>query len=395
MQVREGSKVAADGPAQRVDPAGGWPLATVDLGDSQAGRPGRLRALIEEQGRLPFRIEAEPMVRGLLARLGPDEHVLVLTIHHLATDNWSYGVLVRDLTEYYTAHATGRAPELPELSVQYPDVAAWQRRQLAEGALDAHLDHWRRTLRDLPPALTLEPLATATDPAAAGYTRAFRVDPEVTAKLRQLAQGEGASLFMVLLSAYDLLLAAFSGRDDIPVGFPEAGRERPETAELIGWFVNPLVVRADLTAASTFRKLVGQVRDRTLDAYAHRGAPLWMAVPTGPAGDPTRILFNLLNAEVPELTLPGLRVLPLEIGDDYVFSEVLGSNLKPAEVDLALIMRERGAELLGTWLYSTDVFDARVLDVMLRRWEQLLGWLADDPGAALDTLRARLRQVAA
>jgi len=389
------------GPAQRVDPAGGWPLDSVDLRDADPpDQPVRLRALIEEQGRRPFRIDAEPLVRGLLARLGADEHALVLTIHHLATDNWSYGVLVRDLAEHYTAHATGRAPRLPALAVQYPDVAAWQRQQLAAGALDAHLDHWRRTLADLPPALTLQPLPTGPGvepgaPAASGFTRAFRVDPAVTAKLRRLAEGEGASLFMVLLAAYDLLLAAFSGRDDIPVGFPEAGRERPETAELVGWFVNPLVVRADLAAASTFRELVGQVRDRTLDAYAHRGAPLWMVTDAGSAGDPTRVLFNLLNAEVPELALPGLRVRSLEVGDDYVFSEVLGSNLKPAEVDLALIMRERGAELVGTWLYSTDVFDARALDLMMRRWEQLLGWLADEPAAGLAGLRARLGRVAA
>ncbi|MFJ8579613.1 condensation domain-containing protein [Micromonospora sp. NPDC093277] len=385
------------GPAQRVDPAGSWPLDTVELRDADpADQPGRLRALIEEQGRRPFRIDAEPLVRGLLARLGADEHALVLTIHHLATDNWSYGVLVRDLVEHYTAHATGRSPQLPALAVQYPDVAAWQRQQLAAGALDVQLDHWRRTLADLPPALTLQPLSTGTgtDPAT-GFTRAFRVDPAVTTRLRRLAEAEGASLFMVLLAAYDLLLAAFSGRDDIPVGFPEAGRERPETGELIGWFVNPLVVRADLAAASTFRELVGQVRDRTLDAYAHRGVPLWMVTDAGSAGDPTRVLFNLLNAEVPELTLPGVRVGSLEIGDDYVFSEVLGSNLKPAEVDLALIMRERGTELLGTWLYSTDVFDAGVLDLMMRRWDQLLGWLADEPAAALAGLRARLRQVTA
>ncbi|MCW3844163.1 condensation domain-containing protein [Micromonospora yasonensis] len=381
-----------DGPAQRVEATGNWPLETVDLSAvDPAEQAGRLRALVEEQGRRPFRIEAEPMVRGLLARLGHDEQALVLTIHHLVTDNWSYGVLVRDLSEYYTAHCTGRTPALPALDVQYPDVAAWQRRQLAAGALDTHLDHWRRTLRDLPPALTLQPpvcgTGTAPRPAATGSTRAFRVDPTVTAKLRQLAQGEGASLFMVLLAAYDVLLAACSGRDDIPVGFPEAGRERPETAELVGWFVNPLVVRADLTAASTFRELVLQVRDRTLDAYAHRAAPLWLATGPGPASRSTRVLFNLLNAEVPELTLPGLRVRSLDIGDDYVFSEVLGSNLQPAEVDLALIMREQGTELVGTWLYSTDVFDARALDLMMRRWTQVLGRLADEPAATVDALR--------
>lgn len=385
-----------DGPAQRVEAPGGWPLETVDLrGGEPAGRPGRLRALVEEEGRRPFRIDAEPMVRGLLARLGDDEHALVLTIHHLVTDNWSYGVLVRDLTEFYTAHTTGRAPALPVLDVQYPDVAAWQRRQLAAGALDTHLEHWRRTLHDLPPALTLQPTPgeTGPDPGATGPTRAFRVDPAVTGQLRQLAQAEGASIFMVLLAAYQLLLAAFSGRDDVPVGFPEAGRERPETADLIGWFVNPLVVRADLTATSTFRELLGQVRDRTLSAYAHRAAPLWLATGTGTAGDPTRVLFNLLNAEVPELTLPGLRVRSLEIGDDYVFSEVLGSNLQPAEVDLALIMREQGAGLRGTWLHATDVFPARALDLLTRRWVWLLGRLADDPAGTLDTLRAGLRQV--
>ncbi|NES13763.1 MULTISPECIES: condensation domain-containing protein [Micromonospora] len=384
-----------DGPAQRVEAPDGWPLETVDLG---GGDPAdRLRALVEEQGRRPFRIDAEPMVRGLLARLAHDEHALVLTIHHLVTDNWSYGVLVRDLTEYYTAHTTGRAPALPVLDVQYPDVAAWQRRQLVAGALDAHLEHWRHTLRDLPPALTLTPppgdTGTGDGPGATGPTRAFRVDPAVTGQLRRLAQAEGASLFMVLLAAYQLLLAAFSGRDDIPVGFPEAGRERPETADLIGWFVNPLVVRADLTAAPTFRELLGQVRDRTLSAYAHRAAPLWLATGSGAAADPTRVLFNLLNAEVPELALPGLRVRSLEIGDDYVFSEVLGSNLQPAEADLALIMREQGTGLLGTWLHAADVFPGRSLDLMMRRWEWLLGQLAADPATALDTLRARLGQV--
>ncbi|MGC4775122.1 condensation domain-containing protein [Micromonospora chalcea] len=380
-----------DGPAQRIEPAGGWPLRAVDLRDAE---PGELRALIEEQGRRPFRIDAEPMVRGLLARLGEDRHALVLTMHHLVTDNWSYGVLVRDLTEFYGAHAAGRAPRLPELAVQYPDVAAWQRRQLAGGALDAHVDHWRRALAGLPPALTLRPPATGTT-AADGFTRAFRVDPAVTEKLRGLARQEGASLFMALLAAYHLLLAACSGRDDIPVGFPEAGRDRAETADLIGWFVHPLVVRADLTAASTFAGLVRQVRDRTLDAYANRAVPPWLAVPATADGDPTRTLFNLLNAEVPELALPGLRVDSLEIGDDYVFSEVLGTNLRPAEVDLALIMREQGAELHGTWIFSTDVHDARALQALMRRWDLLLGRLADSPAAPLTTLRAWLDEVGA
>ncbi|MFJ5543156.1 condensation domain-containing protein [Micromonospora chalcea] len=380
-----------DGPAQRIEPAGGWPLTAVDLSDAD---PGELRALIEEQGRRPFRIAAEPMVRGLLARLGEDRHALVLTMHHLVTDNWSYGVLVRDLTEFYSAHVTGRAPQLPELAVQYPDVAAWQRRQLAGGALDAHVDHWRRVLADLPPRPALRPPATGTT-AADGFTRAFRVDPAVTEKLRGLARQEGASLFMALLAAYHLLLAACSGRDDIPVGFPEAGRERAETADLIGWFVHPLVVRADLTAASTFAALVRQVRDRTLDAYANRAVPPWLAAPATADGDPTRTLFNLLNAEVPDLALPGLRVDSLEIGDDYVFSEVLGTNLRPAEVDLALIMREQGAELHGTWIFSTEVHDARALQALMRRWDLLLSWLADSPAAALSTLRARLDEVGA
>ena len=383
--------VGASGPVQRVDEPGPWPLAEADLrAVDSAVRATRLRELIGEQGRRPFRLDAEPMVRGTLVRLADAEHALVLVMHHLVTDNWSYGVLVRDLNACYAARSAGEGPALPELAVGYPDVAAWQQRQLADGALDGQLAFWRRRLADLPTPLPLRAPDGVDGPAATGNTQSFAVDPATTAALIEIGRREGATLFMVLLSALDVLLAAFSGSDDVPVGFPEAGRERPETLELIGYFVNALVVRADLSGRPTFRQLVAQVRGHTLDAYANQGAPLWAVEGWRPgAPDPTRILFNLLNAEVPALTLPGLTVEPMEIGADYVFSEVLGDGLKPAEVDLALIMREHENGLRGTWLYSTDAFDARALAAMMDRWPRLVADLVADPDADVAEVKTR------
>ncbi len=377
-----------DGPAQVVSGTADWPLTVVDLTElPPADRRAELHRLVEAAGRRPYRLADEPPVRAVLARLDDRERALVLSMHHLVTDNWSYGVLIRDLGELYAADVAGRSPRLPALPVQYADVAAWQRRQLADGALDGPLRHWRRQLADLPPPLALTAPETAAP--ATGTTTGFTVGAEVTEPLRELARAEGATLFMVLLAAFDVLLAAFSGSDDIPVAYPEAGRDQPETADLIGFFVGTLVVRADLSGPLRLRDLVGQVRDRVLEADAHRGVPLW-AVERSPGGlDPTRLLLNLLNATVPPPSLTGLEIRSLEIGADYVFSEVLGS-LDAAAVDAALILREDGPALRGMWLCSPDRVDPRALGALQDGWKRLLAWIAADPDADVGELRRRL-----
>ena len=394
---------------QQVTDDASWPLTVVDLrttaGDTAAGdgRRHTLRRLAGDEATRPFRIGAEPLVRALLVRLPADEHALVLVMHHLVTDNWSYGVLVRELSELYSARTTGRAPVLPDLPIQYADFAAWQQRTLAAGGLDEHAAYWRRQLRDLPvlrltapppPAARPEPMASpARHPvppsgeAVTGSAQGFVLDASTTRALNELARQEGATLFMVLLAAYVVLLSAYSGSDDVPVDFPEAGRDRPETAELIGFFVNILMIRADLAGAPSFRDLVGQVRLATLDAYAHCGVPLY-AFDGDPGGGlaGSRFRFNLLNASVPAVEMQGLTVETLDTGSEYAFSELLLADVAPAEVDLALIMREDGARLRGTWLYALDNLDAGALASMLRDWAPLLERITADPDGAVDLL---------
>ena len=373
---------------QVVEETGSWPLATVDLRTwPEDTRPAEVRRLVQELGRRRFRIAEEPLVRGVLVPTGPAENVLALVIHHLVTDNWSYGVLVRDLCLLYEAHTRGRAPRLPELTVGYPDVAAWQREQLVGGALDEHVRYWHEQLAELPPPLRFDAPEYQLDTVATGHSQAFGFDAAATAALREIGQRAGATSFMVLMAAFDLLLSAYSGSDDVPVAFPDAGRERPETAGLVGFFVNSLVVRADLSGNPTFRDLVGQVRDATLGAHAHQGVPLRsLEAATGGGHDPFRIVFNMLNAPMPALDLPGLRAAPLDTDSAYVFAEVAGS-IEPADVDLALIMRADGDRLRGMWLYALERIDARVVAALMRRWARVIELVGADPDLGVDELR--------
>ncbi|KUJ69434.1 hypothetical protein ACZ90_11100 [Streptomyces albus subsp. albus] len=380
---------------QRVAGTGSWPLAALDLReDSAEVRALRLRAALKELERRSFRVDTGPLLGGALIRCADDGWVLALVMHHLVTDNWSYGVLFRELAESYTAQLLGRTPDLPELAVQYPDFAAWQKRRLAEGALDPSVAYWRSRLADLPATLAFEAPPRQLAEEAAGATRGFRLDAAATAALREIARAEDATLFMVLLAAFGLLLSAYSGGDDIPVSFPLAGRERPETADLIGFFVQPVVVRTDLSGDPGFREVVRRVRRETLGAYAHQGVPLrsfgWAR---SEGRDPFAVSFNLLNASVPALELPRVTAAPLdmELGDDYVFDEVV-VNMAASAVDLALIMREEDdGGLRGMWLYALDRVDARVVAVMMRQWHRLVERLTAEPGAGADALRAGLR----
>ncbi|QKW05282.1 amino acid adenylation domain-containing protein [Streptomyces sp. NA04227] len=388
---------------QHVVEEAAWPLETVDLKDlDEKARTAELASRLGALEKYSFRIDAEPMMRAALLRMAPKRTVLAVLVHHLVTDNWSYGLLFEELRELYAAEVQGRPAELPELPVQYPDFAAWQKRQLADGALDGQLDHWRERLRDLPPTVALK---APEDPAAAraeGSTAGFRIDATTAAALSALAQREGATLYMVLMAAFDVLLSASSQRvvdsttgqpafaDDIVVSLPSAGREHPATEHLIGFFVGHLLVRTDLSGDPSFTELVGRVRAETLGAYAHQGVPLWAYDWARRDGhDPFRVSFNLLNATVPQVRLHGLRAAPLDLslGDDYVFSEVV-VNMDASAVDLALIMREDAdGGLRGMWLYSTEQFDPRALAALMDRWTPLLATIAADPGRGVDALR--------
>ncbi|MFJ3793115.1 amino acid adenylation domain-containing protein [Kitasatospora sp. NPDC090091] len=395
----------ADGWRQLVDPDGHWPLTVVDLRPSGAeqARPEELRRLVGTEVARPFALAEGPLVRGTLAATAPDEWVLVLVLHHIVVDLWSYALLGRELRELYAAHVLGREPALPEPAVQYPDWAAWQQRRLADGTLDQHVSYWERLLADLPALPRFDAPEHQKTEAVAGYTSGFVLDRAVTEALKEAAHREGVTLFMVLLSAFHLLLLSYADRPgdggeqpggDLAVGFPLAGREHPETERMIGFFINPVVVRPRPAADATVRDLVAAVRAGVLDAHLHQEVPLRrLRRDAGEDRNPLRLLFNLLNVAGEPLDLHGLKAAPLNlnVGDDAVIPELI-TEMRPHNADLYLMMHESDAGLRGLWLYSPERIEPRAMAAMMRRWPFLLELVARRPELPLTELRRLVRQ---
>ena len=227
----------------------------------------------QEAAAQPFDLERAPLLRARLLRLGESEHWLLLTQHHIATDGWSSGVLRRELSVLYEAFREGKPSPLPELPVQYADYAVWQRDWLRGEVLEEQLSYWKHTLADLP---VLELPTDRPRPAVAinrGGHLGFELGEDLARALKELGRREGATLFMTLLAAFQVLLYRYSGQEDVAVGVPLAGRRRPELEGLIGFFVNMLVLRGDLSGEPTFKDYLARVRTQALAAYAHQDMP--------------------------------------------------------------------------------------------------------------------------
>ncbi len=357
-------------------------LPLVDLqGHSASTREDTARRLIEAEAARPFDLRQGPLVRARLLRLAPDEHILLLTIHHIVIDGWSIGVLTRELTALYTAFAQGQASLLPPLPIQYADVAAWQRAWLTGERLAEQLAYWRARLANAPVVLDLptdRPRPPVQTFAGASHTRAL--PRPLYNSLLDLGKREGVTLFMTLLAAFQTLLAAYSGQDDIVVGSPIAGRTHAETEPLIGLFVNTLVLRGDLSGNPTVRELLARVREMALSAYTHQDLPFEKLVedlqpPRDRSRNPlVQVLFVLQNTPRVDLDLPGLTVRPLEV--------VTGT----AKVDLTLSAIETPEGLYAHVGYNTDLFDAATIERLTRDFQAILHAMAADPTRRLSTL---------
>src|SRR5215218_7955956 len=265
----------SEGPVQVIHRQGDLPFAAADLRALPAGerRAEAWRRAVGE-ARRPFDLERGPLLRALLLRMSEEEHLVVLTIHHIVSDGWSMGVLVREIAALYPAFAAGRAPRLPELPIQYADFSLWQREWLRGGALDAQLGFWRQRLAGAPAVLELP--ADHPRPAVQtvrGGQAPVRLAPELVAALRETARKEGGTLFMVILAAFELLLQRYTGQDELLIGTPIANRNRPDVEGLIGFFVNTLVMRGDLRGEPALSELLARVRETALAAYAHQDLP--------------------------------------------------------------------------------------------------------------------------
>jgi len=365
---------------QRIVPPAPVELAVVDLSREPA-REEQMRRLAVAEARTPFDLAAGPLFRAQLLRLAPDDHVLLTTTHHTVGDGWSLQIFNRELGELYEARTTGRAPELPELPIQYADYAVWQRGELQGEVLEQQLAYWKERLRDLPAAIDLpsdrqRPSVQSLD----GARLWFHVDEHVAGRVKELVREERVTLFTVLFAAYATLLHRYTGEAEIVVGTPVAGRERPELEPLIGCFVNTLVFRTDCSGDPTFRELVRRVRETAQGAYAHQQVPFERLVEElqperNLSHSPLfQVLFALQLPDYETLALPGIETEVLEIDNGT------------AAFDLVVSLEERAEGFAGWLTYSTALFEEATVRRLVRHLETLLEDAASRPDTRLGEL---------
>ncbi len=363
-------------------PRGGFARA----GDDHEGRPpdereAAARQIAARSAKAPVDLVDGPVFRAHAIRVARDEHWLAMASHHIAFDRWSASIFARELAEAYEACASGREPAWPPLPVQYADYAEWQRERLRGGLLEAQLAHWRSALAGLsPPELPADRLRPPR-PTHRGGEVSFALDAACANRLRDIARAHDASLFMVLLAAFDVFLARWCGQADIAVAVPVAGRPRAELEPLIGDFANVVVMRADLANDPTFDALVDAVRRTALDAYDHADVPFDQLVERlAPRRDASRnplaqVSFRLRNTPSTALALPGLAV-----------ERVDGVVPPAAKFDLAMAVDEAGGTLAGRLEYAADLFDEATIARACRQWLELLRSIAEDPSRRVSWL---------
>jgi amino acid adenylation domain-containing protein len=382
------SFVAIDGvPYQQIAPEDcGFALVHEDLSVlSAAEREAAITCLMAEEARAPFDLSAGPLTRGRLLRVSDDEHVLLVTQHHIVTDGWSTDVMVREVGALYTAFHQGESDPLPALEIQYADYAQWQRSWLQGEELTRQLEFWTNHLSAAPALLEL-PLDHAR-PAVqshSGATVPLSLSPELTAQLRAFSQRHGVTLYMTLLSTWGLLLSRLSGQQDIVIGTPVANRQRQEVENLIGFFVNMLAVRLRFDETPSVASLLAQVKETTLAAFAHQELPFEQVVE---AVHPQRSLSHSPLAQVTftwnnlesrsdgsTLQLPGLALAPLS------------RTQETTQFDLQLLLDDAGEAISGVLVYARDLFDGQTIERWTGHFVRLLETMVADASMAVDTL---------
>jgi amino acid adenylation domain-containing protein len=363
------------GTVQVIAPAIAVPFERVDLTAARADeREPLLRAELRAFHQRPFDLSTGPLLRVTFVRIADTESVLFIVLHHISGDGWSVGVLVRELGAVYGAYGRGAASPLGELGLQYADAARWQRARLTEGQLAAGLAYWRGQLGEAPAVLQLsQAQARPATPSYAGRSVTARWDGALREAVQALAQREGATLFMVLLAAFQVLLARYSGQPDVVVGTPVANRPRPELEGLIGLFVNTVALRTQVARGTRFVALLRQVKETCLGAYAHQEVPFERLVEALQPGRDVRyppvyqVLFALQNTPVGTVALGEVTLTPVAVASET------------AKFDLTLSVEEQGGALEATLEYSTALFSAAAAERMLPHLETLLRGIVADP----------------
>lgn len=369
-------------PVQLISTTGSLTLAITDL----SSRPlsvseEEAEMLASEEAQRPFDLKRGPLTRVMLLRLGTDEHILLVTMHHIISDGWSQTILMNELGALYEAAVAGRTSPLPELPIQYADFAEWQRQWLEGELLDRQLEYWRKHLSGAPPSLELP--TDRPRPAAQSFNGArhsFSLSWDLTTRLLELSRREDVTLFMTLLTAFYVLLYRYSGETDIVVGTPVANRNHQTLESLIGFFVNTLALRANLSGDPAFRELLARVRDVSLGAYMHQDLPFEMLVKElSSTRDWSRnplfqVMFALQNMPEAASQSLGLTITPVDV------------KTTRAQFDLILDVTEFGGQLHATFVYNTDLFESSTIQRIAAHFKVLLTGVVADPGQSIGTL---------
>ena len=362
-------------PLQKISATWPNPLRKLDLTLHQ----DHYSSVLREEARTPFDLASDLMLRALLIRLADERHILVLTIHHIAFDGWSLGILFKELSHLYCAFAQGATPGLPELPIQYADFAEAERKRLRSGAMDADLEYWRGQLAGAEP-LRLpfdHPCASQTELRGARFET--HLDNRLILKLEQLARQENATLFMVMLAAFQVLLHRSTGQQDILVGVPVANRPQPELEVLIGLFLKTIMARARVQPSSSFLQLLAAVREVMFEGFARQEVPEEKLVetlqPPGTPymGPPLPALFVMQNAPEEDLCLPGLEV------------RVNSPHNETAKFNLVASVERRDGELFIDAEYNSDLFEAGTVRRLMASYIDLLNAVSEDPAQSISS----------
>ncbi|MDJ0499843.1 MAG: non-ribosomal peptide synthase/polyketide synthase [Nostocales cyanobacterium LE14-WE4] len=371
--LRTQFKIKDNKPVQAIAPSMTITLPVVDLQNLQDPSK-QVEQLATAEACKPFDLANGSVLRVKLWQVAPDEYVLLLAIHHIAADGWSMGILIDELSAYYRSFSTGSSTELPELPIQYADFAVWQRQWLTNQVLERQLSYWKQQLTGAPPLLELP--TDRPRPAIQtfrGGTERLQLDSQLTQQLKKLSQNSGSTLFMTLLAGFVVLLSRYSRQTDLVVGSPIANRNRQEIEPLIGFFVNTLALRFDLSPEPSFEALLAQVRKVTQNAYEHQDLPFEMLVEELQVernldrNPLTQVVFALQNAPTAPWDFPGVRV------------EDMASALDSVRVDLEVYLWDVPEGLGGFCSYNRDLFDGTTIARMMQNFVTLLGAIVDNP----------------
>ena len=342
---------------------------------AEKAKDEKIKKLVFDEIQKPFKLDNAPLFRVKLIKVKEDDSVLILTMHHAISDGWSVGIFIREFTEIYTSLIEGREPKLPKLEIQYTDYAYWQREYLKGDLLEDKLKFWKEYLEGVPPLIELP--TDKPRPAVQTFNGdlfKFTIPENISKQIKDLSKKENATLFMILLGAFQTLLSYYSGQDDIVVGTPVANRNKEELENLIGFFVNTIVFRNDLSENPTFVELLNSIKNETAQVFSHQDVPFEKIIDSlnierDVSHSPLfQVMFTFQNLPRTKIELPGLELESVEL------------NSKISKFDLSLTMMETGdSKLAGSFEYNTDLFERSTIERLYQHFINLLNLLTRNP----------------